>query len=35
MNRDVIGAFLRAAGHVVTLADNGKDAVRLASEEKF
>jgi CheY-like chemotaxis protein/HPt (histidine-containing phosphotransfer) domain-containing protein len=31
MNRDVIGAFLRAAGHVVELAENGQDAVRLAS----
>lgn len=35
MNRDVIGAFLRAAGHEVTLAENGQDAVRLASKQIF
>jgi signal transduction histidine kinase len=35
MNRDVIGAFLRAAGHEVTLAENGQDSVRLASERTF
>ena len=35
MNRDVIGAFLRAAGYQVTLADNGQDGVRLASEQDF
>jgi CheY-like chemotaxis protein len=35
MNRDVIGAFLRAAGHEVTIAENGQDAVRLASEQIF
>jgi signal transduction histidine kinase len=35
MNRDVIGAFLRAAGHDVELAENGYDAVRLASERMF
>jgi signal transduction histidine kinase len=35
MNRDVIGAFLRAAGYEVTLADSGQDGVRLASEQDF
>ena len=35
MNRDVIGAFLRNAGHEVRLADNGEDGVRLASEQSF
>ena len=33
MNRDVIGGFLRAAGHEVLLADNGKEAVRLAFQK--
>ena len=33
MNRDIIGAFLRAEGHVVLLAESGQDAVRLALEE--
>jgi signal transduction histidine kinase len=35
MNRDVIGAFLRAAGHAVVLAESGQDAVRLALERAF
>ncbi len=35
MNHDVIGAFLRAAGHTVVLADNGEQAVRLADEQTF
>jgi len=33
MNRDVIGGFLRAAGHEVLLAENGKEAVRLAFQK--
>jgi signal transduction histidine kinase/HPt (histidine-containing phosphotransfer) domain-containing protein len=35
MNRDVIGAFMRAAGHEVVLAEGGKESVRLASEQSF
>jgi len=35
MNRDVIGAFLRAAGHEVLLAEGGQEAVRLAFEQNF
>ena len=35
MNHDVIGAFLRAAGHAVVLADSGAEAVRLAAEQQF
>ena len=35
MNRDVIGTFLRAAGHTVVLADCGLEAIRLAREETF
>jgi signal transduction histidine kinase/HPt (histidine-containing phosphotransfer) domain-containing protein len=35
MNRDVIGAFLRAAGHDVALAENGQDAIQLASGQGF
>jgi signal transduction histidine kinase len=35
MNRDVIGALLRNAGHAVWLAENGQDGVRLASEQSF
>jgi signal transduction histidine kinase len=35
INRDIIGAFLGAAGHVVTLAEGGKEAVRLAAELQF
>ena len=35
MNRDVIGSFLRAAGHVAVLAESGPEAIRLASEQTF
>ena len=35
MNRDVIGAFLRNAGHEVRLAESGHDGVRLATEQSF
>ena len=35
MNRDVIGAFLRAAGLEVRLAETGQEAVRLAFEQNF
>jgi signal transduction histidine kinase/HPt (histidine-containing phosphotransfer) domain-containing protein len=35
MNRDIISAFLRAAGYDVTLADGGREAVQLASEQSF
>jgi signal transduction histidine kinase len=35
MNRDVIGAFLRSAGHEVALAESGQDGIRLASERSF
>ena len=35
MNRDVIGAFLRAAGQDVHLAETGEEAVRLAFEQNF
>jgi signal transduction histidine kinase/HPt (histidine-containing phosphotransfer) domain-containing protein len=35
MNRDIICAFLRAAGYDVTQADGGREAVRLASEQSF
>ncbi len=35
MNREVIGAFLRAAGHEPVFADCGVPAVRLASEQNF
>jgi signal transduction histidine kinase len=35
MNRDVLGAFLRAAGCDVRLAENGQDAVRIAAEAEF
>jgi CheY-like chemotaxis protein len=35
MNRDVLGAFLRAAGHEPRLAESGQDAVRLAAEHAF
>ena len=35
MNRDVIGGFLCAAGHVAVLAESGREAVRLASEQTF
>jgi len=35
MNRDVIGAFLRAAGQEVRLAETGQEAVRMAFEQSF
>jgi CheY-like chemotaxis protein len=35
MNRNITGAFLRNAGHQVTLAESGRDAVRLAGEQTF
>ena len=35
MNRDVIGAFLRTAGHDVTMAENGQDAVTAARGGDF
>lgn len=35
MNRDVVGALLRNAGHEVWLAENGQDGIRLASEQRF
>jgi signal transduction histidine kinase len=35
MNRDVVGAFLRSAGHEVWLAENGQDGIRLASEQSI
>ena len=35
INRDIIGAFLDAAGHAVTLAEGGQEAIRLAAEQKF
>jgi CheY-like chemotaxis protein len=35
MNRDVVGAFLRSAGHEAWLAENGQDGIRLASEHCF
>jgi len=35
MNRDVIGAFLRAAGHEVVATESGQEAVRLVAEQVF
>jgi signal transduction histidine kinase len=35
INRDIIGAFLNAASHAVTLAEGGQEAVRLAAEQQF
>jgi signal transduction histidine kinase len=35
INRDIIGAFLDAAGHAVTMAEGGQEAVRLAAEGQF
>jgi signal transduction histidine kinase len=35
MNREVIGAFLRAAGHEALFADCGVPAVRFAAEQNF
>jgi len=33
MNRDIIGAFLRAEGHHVILAESGQEAIQAASEQ--
>jgi signal transduction histidine kinase len=35
INRDIIGAFLDAAGHTVIMAEGGEEAVRLAAERQF
>jgi CheY-like chemotaxis protein/nitrogen-specific signal transduction histidine kinase len=35
INRDIIGAFLDAAGHAVILAEGGQESVRLATEQNF
>jgi signal transduction histidine kinase len=35
MNRDVIGAFLAAAGHEASMAESGPQAIQLASEQPF
>ncbi len=35
MNRDVVGALLRSAGHQVTLAENGLEALELARTHDF
>ena len=35
MNRDVISGFLCAAGHTAVVAESGREAVRLASEQTF
>ena len=35
INRDIIGAFLDAAGHAVIMAEGGEEAVRLATEQEF
>jgi signal transduction histidine kinase len=35
INRDIIGAFLKAAGHLVTLAESGSEAIRLATGQQF
>jgi signal transduction histidine kinase len=35
INRDIIGAFLDAAGHAVILAEGGQESVRLATEQQF
>jgi signal transduction histidine kinase len=35
MNRDVIGAFMRAAGYEAVLAEDGASAVRMAAEQSF
>jgi signal transduction histidine kinase len=35
INLDVIGAFLKAAGHVVTMAESGPESIRLAAEQQF
>ena len=35
INLDIIGSFLEAAGHTVIMAQGGKEAVQLASEQSF
>jgi signal transduction histidine kinase len=35
INLDIIGAFLKAAGHVVTMAESGPESIRLAAEQQF
>jgi CheY-like chemotaxis protein len=35
VNLDIIGSFLRAAGHTVILAGSGQEAVRLATDRQF
>jgi signal transduction histidine kinase len=35
INRDIIGAFLEAAGHEVTLAESGAESIRLTTERQF
>lgn len=35
INRDIIGAFLDAAGHIVTMAEGGQESVRLAAQQQF
>jgi len=35
MNRDILGAFLRDAGYAVRLEADGREAIRLASEQAF
>ena len=35
INLDIIGSFLGAGGHAVVMAQNGEDAIRLTSEQRF
>jgi signal transduction histidine kinase len=35
INRDIIGAFLDAAGHMTVIAEGGQEAVQLATEQQF
>jgi CheY-like chemotaxis protein/nitrogen-specific signal transduction histidine kinase len=35
INRDIIGAFLGAAGHAVVLAEGGEESVQMATEQQF
>ena len=35
VNLDIIGSFLKAAGHSVTLAQSGQEAVELAQKQMF
>jgi signal transduction histidine kinase len=35
INRDIVGSFLDAAGHTVTLTESGRESVRLAAEQQF